>query len=119
MATSNLKISFSWKLLVAICVWVAEVRTSVFNALVSRTKVFFSYTKHVRVQSRSVGVQCQNVRLLNEFASNTNCDRLKRQNVRLQNQTGSSQAITAFFCESVRLQCDELVRLPCDVVLGD
>ena len=50
MSSNHLDLRSVWKSLVASFVPVAEVRTCVFNAFVSRTKVFVSSAKCVRLQ---------------------------------------------------------------------
>ena len=58
---NHLNISSVWKSLVAICVRVAEVWVSVFNAFVSSTKVFVSSMKRVHFQSQKCSSPAQNV----------------------------------------------------------
>ena len=52
-AVTRLDISSVWKSLVDSCLCVAEVRTGVFNALVSSTKVFVSRAKCIRPHAAS------------------------------------------------------------------
>ena len=64
VTTNHLNINSVWKLLIASCVYVAEVGNPVFNRFVSSTKVFVSSTKHVCLQRQSVPLQHKTCSLL-------------------------------------------------------